>query len=177
MRRPLPAGCSCGDVIDNATATGWVRRDRGRGVMRAHLYARVGWRGWLMVTLAPWWVFFGLHAALASPLVSEGTPIEVLPWWLRGLMWVGSAAYAVYAAGRPELHGRAIGILTLMPSARLISYAVQAIAEVVRMTVGWDAPWASLPFGWLGWAHSVALYGLLLRASWMTAQITPRAAA
>jgi len=138
--------------------------------MRARLYARVGWRGWLMLTLAPWWAFFGLHAALAGPLVSEGTPIEAALGWVRATLWIGSAAYAAWAAPRPERHARALGALAFMPALRLASYVVQGGAEIAQGVVGHDVPWSSLPFGWLGWAHSVALYSLMLRSVWMTAR-------
>ncbi len=141
--------------------------------------AAAGWRGYLLVTLTPWWGFFGLHALFAPPQIAVGTPIEVIPGWLRGGLWIGTAAYAVLAAVHPDRHPRALGWLMVMPCGRLASYAVQAVThaveEIVDRDVRWSGLpygcWSGLPYGWWGLLHSVALYGLMARSVWTVSRI------
>lgn len=135
------------------------------------LRTRLGLRGWLIVTLAPWWLFLGFHAATAGPLVAEETPIELLPGWTRGIMWVATCPAACWLARDPDRQPWAVRLLMVMPSAQLTSYAAQAVTVLVERATLHEVEGIGLPFGWLGWAYSVAVYSLLVRAVWMASQI------
>lgn len=139
----------------------------------ARIRERYGDRAWAIITLAPFWAFFGLHEILAPAQLSEGTPIEMLPGWVRGPAWLGTATYAVLHATRSDAHRLSITLLMLMPAMRLLSYLTQGGMVAVESVTPLDIESASLPYGPWGWAHSVCLYGLMMWAVVMVARTPP----
>ena len=140
----------------------------------ARIRERLGDRAWAIVALSSFWFFFGFHELLAPAQLSEGTPIEMIPGWVRGPAWLGSAAYAVVSASLLTRHRRSIALLMLMPSLRLASYLVQGTMVLLEELSPLRIESASLPYGPWGWAHSVCLYGLMTWAVVMVARTPPR---
>lgn len=132
---------------------------------------RYGDHGLRILLLTPTWFYLAFHSQFAPASTLEGTLMDLAPHWLRSVAWAVTAVMAVRWARRPSTHHKAITVLLVMPTLRLMSYLVQAFAGFVELAYETDVAWAKLPWGWWGLTYSIVMYSAIVALTISVASI------
>lgn len=97
------------------------------------LAERYGYRGACLAILGVIWILFGFSALLAPKEPRSFVLHEMLPVWIRALLWVTSGAVAIWfglrGADKDDTWGMVA--LVILPVERMVSFLVSWIVYVV----------------------------------------------
>lgn len=126
---------------------------------------RVGLRGELMLILGVIWILVGIGVVTVDPPHTPSVWHELLPMPLRVGGWVVTGLLAIAGALTaplwPQWSDRAIGLLTIMPLQRVVSYLWSWVMHL------WPDPPAGDPDGW----YRALYYVLGVLLVWVAARI------
>lgn len=115
----------------------------------------------MVLVLALIWVSRGVITAMTADVADPGQPHQMLPLMLRGVLWILCGISAVWCVWRGKRH--AFSVLMVMPAAMLLSYAIDAVLDIIP---------PNPPGSIIAWP-SLGYYGGYVILLWLLGRIWP----